>query len=80
MTLDPNVVISLVAGAVAIITAAFVFLNARITDLRTRFERAEQTNHSLWAYCRKLINHIYVHTGEEPPKPDANIAHLFAKE
>lgn len=80
ITIDPNVVIALIAGAVAITTAAFVFLNARISDLRNRFENAERTNHSLWAYCRKLINHIYVHTGAEPPKPDSDIAHLFTKE
>lgn len=80
MTLDPNVVIALIAGAVAITTAAFVFLNSRVTDLRKRLDGAEQTNHSLWMYCRRLINHIYVTTGEEPPRPDDSIAHLFNKE
>lgn len=78
--IEVNVVIALIAGAVAITTAAFVFLNARVTDLRKRLDAAESTNHALWVYCRRLINHIYIHTGEDPPKPDPAIAALFPKE
>jgi|GEM_PF-2777076 len=80
VVLNPNVVVAIVAGAVAVTTAAFVFLNARLTDLRKRVDSAERTNQALWIYCRRLINVIYVRTGEEPPAPDTSIAHLFPKE
>jgi hypothetical protein len=78
--LDPNVVIALIAGAVAITTASFVFLNSRMSDLRRRVDAAEQVNQALWVYCRRLIDFIYKHTGQEPPAPDESITHLFPKD
>ncbi|MDE2100156.1 MAG: hypothetical protein KGL39_23070 [Patescibacteria group bacterium] len=75
--IDSNIVIALIAGAVALATSAFVFITARLRELNTRVSTVELRERLLWAYCRKLIDHIYKGGGAPPPEPDEQIAHLF---
>lgn len=67
-----------IAAAVAAIVAALLSYRAarrstaheEIEALRTRVIAAEDRNVKLWAYCRKLIDHIYRGHGPPPPPPD----------
>jgi hypothetical protein len=78
--LDAGVIIALVALVGAVVTAAFVFLTARQSDLRRRLDTLEKQDRLLWAYCRQLLDHIYRGHGPPPPAPDHLLHDLFPKE
>lgn len=77
LLLDPGIVVSIIAGSVAIVTAAFVFLTARTQGLIKRLESAEHRvavledrDRRAWAYIAKLRDHIYKGLPPPPPSPD----------
>jgi len=57
-------------GAIgAAMIAMMVYLMRRVAQL-------DERNALLWAYCRKLIDHIWRGAGPPPPAPD-DLADLF---
>lgn len=55
------------------------YLTAAQVRTRRRIERAERSNHALWAYTRSLIDQVY-RLGGIPTEPPNYVAHLYGEE
>lgn len=91
--LDPTIGVAVVSALASIIAAVLAYLAARrstaqsevaalrseIADVRRQWADEQDANRRLWAYCRKLVDHIYKGLGPPPPPPD-DLEDLFPKE